>query len=94
MQIDFDVTKATVEQAMGDLTIGEKALLFEADYSVVSARTFMARFLCNAKQEHPTPAQAKRQINRLSQPEFNEALDALMARVLDVLVPPDSASGS
>ena len=82
MKVHFDVTKATVDAAMEALTIGEKALLFEADYTAVSARTFMARFICDAALVHPSPAAAKRQA------EFNEALDALMAKVLDILVPP------
>jgi len=94
VKVHFDVTKATVDAAMEALTIGEKALLFEADYTAVSARTFMARFICDAALVHPSPAAAKRQINAMTQAEFNEALDALMAKVLDILVPPASASGS
>jgi hypothetical protein len=94
VQVHFDVTKATVEAAMADLTIGERALLFEGDYTVVSARAFMARFYCDAALAHPSRAEAKRKLNGMTQAEFNEALDTLMAKVLDVLVPPDSASSS
>lgn len=90
----FNVTKEAVEKALEDLTVGERALLFEGDYSVVSARTLLSRFFCHEDKSPVDMAVAKRVINLMSREEFDEAIKLVSDSITDVLIPPESASAS
>ena len=94
MKLHFDVTKESVEKVMPDITVGERAMLFEDEFSVISARAFLARFLCRADQTPVPYRSALREINTLNRAEFDEALEYVAGRTTDIFCPPDNASSS
>ena len=94
MKLHFNVTKATWERALEDLTVGERVMLFDGESSALSERTFLARFLC---REDLTPIEApaaRRTLNGLSRDEFEEAKNELGRLINNMLIPPESASAS